>query len=121
MDSIAYKIGVANLLAGAAGAALIAYFAGSHAALAFVIGLGIAAVNIFWLLRIVKKGLRLTPDMAARLVGRSYYLRFAATVFVMVVLIAKGFVSPWPLVAGFTVVITVSIVTMIFAAYKEVF
>lgn len=115
----ARKAGRINLIAGAAG--IIASLAlDSPTALALSAGFVIGSIDILWLLRIARRGITLDADRAARSVTRGYYLRFGATIAAFALLISKGIISPWPLVAGFSAALFSVIGVMIYTAREEI-
>lgn len=116
--SLAYRIGMANLAAGITGVGA-SFILKSSFASGFAIGYTIGVVNIFWLLNIARKGVRLTPERAGKLVTRNYYMRFLATAVIFSVLIGARLLSPWPLVAGLTLSIFTTIIVTILAAREE--
>lgn len=116
----AKKAGRINLIAGAAG--VVASLAlGSPTALALAAGFVVGSIDVLWLLRIATRGVRLEADRAARSVVRGYYLRFGATIAAFALLISKGIISPWPLVAGFSAALFSVIGVMIYTAREEIF
>lgn len=117
--SLAYRIGIGNLVTGLAGV-LIALSFGAMNSLGFAAGFALGLINVFWLMRIAKKGVLLEAARAGRLVARSYYLRFAATALVLALLISRSIVSPLPLLAGLSSAIFTTLGVMIFSAFEEV-
>ena len=103
-------IGILCLLAGV-------YF--GTAVLSVAAGYIVGTLNMLWLMRIASKGITMTPDRAAKRVARSYYVRFAATVLVFVLLISKGLLNPWLLMAGFSLPVFSVIGVMIYTAREE--
>lgn len=116
--STAYKIAAANLIAGISGTAIAALIKNTLAS-GFAAGYILGVINIFWLMRIVRKGINLEAEKAGRLVARSYYVRFAATALIFAYIISKGWLSPLPLLIGLTGSIFTTVVVMIFVAVEE--
>ncbi len=118
--SSARKAGRINLIAGAAGVAA-SLALGNPTAIALATGFVVGSIDVLWLLRIAAKGVSLEADRAAASVRRGYYLRFGATVAAFALLISKGVISPWPLVAGFSLALFSVIGVMIYTAREEIF
>lgn len=116
----ARKAGRINLIAGTAGT-IASLALDSPIALALAAGFVVGSINVLWLLRIARRGVTLDADRAARSVKRGYYLRFGATVAAFAVIISKGIISPWPLVAGFSLALFSVIGVMIYTAREEIF
>jgi hypothetical protein len=116
---VAWRIGVANLAVGIICTAALGVFKTSSAP-GFALGFTVALFNIFWLMRVVRKGVALTSPKAARIVARSYFVRFAATALVLTLIVSKGVAHPLPLMLGLTVSIVTTICVMIFSALEEV-
>lgn len=116
-SSAAQKTGRVNIVIGLTGAIIGAIF--SHSLLSVAAGYLVGSLNMLWLMRIASKGVTLTADSAARSVARSYYVRFAATVLVFTLLISKGLVNPWLLVAGFSLPVFCVLGVMIYMAREE--
>lgn len=85
----------------------------------FAAGFTIGALNIFWLLRIARRGVKMTPEKAGRFVTVAYPVRFALVAALFALFIVKGMLSPWPLVAGFSLSIITAVCTMIYFAREE--
>lgn len=118
-SSIAWRIGVTNLACGIILAAALGVFKASYAP-GFALGFTVAVFNIFWLMRVIRKGVTLSSPKAGRIVARSYFLRFAATAVIITLLVSKGVASPLPLMLGLTASIVTTICVMIFSALEEV-
>lgn len=118
-SSIAWRIGVSNLASGIILTAALGVFKAAYAQ-GFAIGFTIAVFNIFWLMRVIRKGVALTSPKAGRIVARSYFVRFAATAVIITLLVSKGVTSPLPLILGLTASIVTTICVMIFSALEEV-
>jgi len=116
----ARKAGRINLIAGTAGT-IASLALDSPIALALAAGFVVGSINVLWLLRIARRGVTLDADRAARSVKRGYYLRFGATVAAFAVIISMGIISPWPLVAGFSLALFSVIGVMIYTAREEIF
>lgn len=86
---------------------------------ALAAGFAIGALNMMMLFRTARRGVRLPAEKAGRFVTISYYLRFAAVAAVIAAVVAKGYLSPWPLVAGFAGSVIVTVCTMIYIAREE--
>lgn len=117
----ARKAGLLNI---AAGAAVMAVGLATGAAVLTGVAAGhiIGAVNISWLLRIVRRGVGLEATKAARTVLRGYYVRFASTCLVLFYLISRGWFNPWQLIIGFSISVFAIIGVLIYAAsntFKE--
>lgn len=117
--SIAWRIGAANLAAGIILASALGVFKPSLAP-GFALGFTVAVFNIFWLMRVIRKGVALTSVKAGRIVARSYFVRFAATALIITLIVSKGVASPLPLLLGLTASIVTTICVMIFSALEEV-
>ncbi|MBI5561419.1 MAG: ATP synthase subunit I [Deltaproteobacteria bacterium] len=113
----AARAGYAGIAAGTAALAA-GLLTNSSLATGIAAGFLLGAVNMSWLLRIAGKGMRMPAERAARAVARSYYLRFGATVFLFALVISKGWLSPWQLLAGFSLSIFGVIGVLIFAALR---
>ncbi len=116
----AFKIGFFSLLAGAAGVIITAYLKKSMTA-GFAAGYIIGFANVIWLVRIVDKGTGLAAEKVVQFVLSRYYLRFAATVLIVVVLTVKEVFSAGSLMTGFASSFLITVIAMIFALRKEVF
>lgn len=119
-SKVAYRVARANLITGTAGVAACALFK-THAATGFAAGYIIGVINIFWLLRIARKGTGMAPDRAVRFVTRRYYIRFLTTALVFALLISRGILPPAPLLVGLTGAILTTIIVMISLAREEAF
>lgn len=121
------KVGAAKAAGGWAskaiwGGAIVAvagFLLDSRLATGFAVGWTIAAVNMAWLLRIVRRCLELDPEKAASSGARSYYQRFAATTIVFAIIVSRKLLSPLPLLAGFTCSLFIIIGVMIAVAREE--
>src|SRR3990172_5840239 len=92
-SSIAWRIGVSNLAAGIICAGALGVFKASYAP-GFAIGFTVAVFNIFWLMRVIRKGVSLASPKAGRIVARSYFVRFAATAVIITLIVSKGLATP---------------------------
>ena len=117
--SIAWRIGAANLAVGIICTSAFGAFKPSGAP-GFALGFTVAVFNIFWLMRVIRKGVTLSSPKAGRIVARSYFRRFAATAVIITLLVSKGAASPLPLMLGLTASIATTICVMIFSALEEV-
>lgn len=115
---ISSKVVAANLAAGAVATGVLALYESSVAS-AFAAGAATGALNIFWLMRVARKGLRMTPEKAGRYVMMAYPARFAVVALLFALFIVKGRMSPWPLVAGFALSIAATVCAMIYFAREE--
>src|SRR4030066_543145 len=97
---ISSRVGLVNASVCALIAGLVANFDSSIVP-GFAAGFAIGALNIFWLLRIARRGVRMSPEKAGRFVTMAYPVRFALVAALFALFIVKGMLSPWPLVAGF--------------------
>ncbi|MBI5493054.1 MAG: ATP synthase subunit I [Deltaproteobacteria bacterium] len=116
--STAYKIAAVNLAVGLGGTVVTALIKNSLAS-GFAAGYIIGVLNIFWLVRIVRKGINLDSKKAGRMMAGGYYARFAATAVVMTYIVAKGILTPLPLLLGFTGSIFATVGVTIFVAMEE--
>ncbi len=116
---LALRVTGANVAAVALGAATLGMY---HRAFVpgFLLGSSIALVNIFWLMLVIRKGMVLPAEAAAKSVARSYYVRFAATVAILTLIISKGLARPLPVLLGLTASIFTTVVVMAFTALLEV-
>lgn len=119
-SSMVYKAWVANLVVFGAGAIASAMMISWPVAVGFAAGYMIGVANILFLFNIAKKGVKMTCHKAGQYVASRYYLRYTATIIALCVLIATGLVKAWPALAGLTVCIFTTIVSMVFAAREEV-
>lgn len=117
---ISSRLALVNVSTCAVIAALLAFFDSSIVP-GFAAGFTIGALNIYWLLRIARKGVRMSPEKAGRFVTMAYPVRFALVAALFALFIVKGLMSPWPLVAGFTLSIITAVCTMIYFAREESF
>lgn len=115
---ISSRVTAVNMASCLVSSALLAVFYMEHAP-GFAAGFLIGAMNIYWLLRIARKGILMNPEKAGRLIAISYHVRFAAVALAFGLLITKGLLSPWPMLAGLTVSVFTTICTMIFLAREE--
>jgi len=116
--SLSLRILFVNVLVCAIGAGLaLTYWQGRSAG--FAAGFAIGLANVFWLLRIARKGVACEPGRAGRMVARSYYLRFAATAALLAFLISRGLVGPIPLVIGLSASIFTTLGVLISFAFEE--
>lgn len=118
--AVAYRLALFNLLTGSAGSLALSFIKFSFVP-GFVAGYVIGVVNVFWLIRIVRKGVLMEPEKAGRAVARNYYLRFTATLLVIALMIVKEVISPFPLLIGLTGCIFTTIGVMIFSALEEAY
>lgn len=107
-----------NLAGGAVTTGLLALYDSSFVP-GFAAGFATGALNIFWLLKIARRGVKMRPEKAGRFVMTAYPLRFAIIAALFALFIVKGNISPWPLVAGFAGSIAVTVCTMIYFAREE--
>ncbi len=116
--SVALKVGLLNAAVGllGTGAALLLK---SSLAPGFAVGFILGGVNALLLLKIARKGVLMDADKAGRFVTVSYFVRFAFTAVILALLIYRGFLTPWPLLAGITASIFTTIGVLIGIARKE--
>lgn len=117
-SSVVWKVGCANTASGLLGTGIIALVRTSAAG-PFAIGFVLGLLNAFWLLRIARRGVQMTPEKAGRFVAISYYIRFAATAAVFIALLLVARISPWPMLAGLTCSVFTTVAVMIFLAREE--
>jgi hypothetical protein len=117
---ISSRVALMNAAVCAAIAGLLAFFDSSIVP-GFAAGFAIGALNIFWLLRIARRGVRMSPEKAGRFVTMAYPVRVALVAALFALFIVKGLLSPWPLVAGFALSIVTAVCTMIYFAREESF
>ncbi len=115
---ISSRVALVNASACALIAGVIAFFDSSIVP-GFAAGFAIGALNIHWLLRIARRGVRMTPEKAGRFVTVAYPARFAVVAALFALFIVKGMLSPWPLVAGFGASIAAAVCTMVYFAREE--
>ncbi len=115
---ISSRVALVNASVCALIAGLLAFFDSSIVP-GFAAGFTIGALNIFWLLRIARRGVKMTPEKAGRFVTVAYPVRFALVAALFALFIVKGMLSPWPLVAGFSLSIITAVCTMIYFAREE--
>ncbi|MBI5238511.1 MAG: ATP synthase subunit I [Deltaproteobacteria bacterium] len=115
----AVKAAVANLAAFAAGLA-VAFYASASIAAGFTVGYALGVFNMYWLLRIVRRGQRLKPEKVGRYVAASYYARFLLMALIFVLLIVWNILAPpWPPVVGLSAAILTNVVVMIIFLMRE--
>jgi len=117
--AISAKVLLTNLAACAVLSGVLLVVANSSIVPGFASGFLIGAISMLWLIRIARRGMRMPPEKVERFVKAAYHLRFAAVAALFAVLIAKGILSPWPLVAGLTGSIATTVGTMIYLAKEE--
>ncbi len=117
--AISAKVFFINLAACAVFSGVLLVVAKSSIVPGFASGFLIGSVSMLWLIRIARRGMRMDPEKVERFVKAAYHLRFAAVAALFAVLIAKGILSPWPLVAGLTGSIATTVCTMIYLAKEE--
>ena len=117
--AISVKVLLANLAACAVLSGVLLAVVNSSIVPGFASGFLIGTVSMLWLIRIARRGMRMAPEKVERFVKAAYHLRFAAVAALFAVLIAKGILSPWPLVAGLTGSIATTVGTMIYLAKEE--
>lgn len=118
LEAAGATAGRAALVNLAIGAAAMAYglVAGANFMIGLAAGFLIGAVNMSWLLRILRRGINLDSQKAARSVARGYYVRFMATIIVFYVVISRGWFNPWQLIIGFSLSVFSIIVIIIVVA-----
>jgi hypothetical protein len=117
---ISSRLALINVSACAVIAGFLAFFDSSIVP-GFAAGFTIGALNTYWLLRIARRGVKMSPEKAGRFVTMAYPIRFALVAALFALFIVKGLMSPWPLVAGFTLSIITAVCTMIYFAREESF
>lgn len=117
-SSAALKIGLLNAAAGLLGSGALLVLKSSLAP-GFAAGFLLGGVNALLLLKIAGKGVRMPADKAGRYVTVSYFARFLLTAVILALLIYRGFLTPWPLLAGITASIFTTIGVLIGIARKE--
>lgn len=116
--SVALKVGVLNAAVGLLGTGA-AFLVKSSLAPGFAAGFILGGVNALLLLKIARKGVLMPAEKAGRFVTVSYLARFTLTAVVVALLIYRGFVTPWPLLAGLAASIFTTIGVLIGIARKE--
>lgn len=91
---------------------------GGRLALGLLAGGGLAIINLYWLGLTIKRGITLPASRAKRFVAMRYYIRFILTVTVISLLVTRGIVEPIPLIAGFTVVLSNTLLMTLWAAKR---
>lgn len=114
----ALKVGIFNAVAFFIGLALT-FLIKSAFVPAFAAGYILGVVNVFWLLRIARRGVLMEAEKAGRFVTFSYFVRFAITTAVLGMLISTGMLSPWPMLAGLSGAIFTTIGVLFFIAREE--
>lgn len=115
---ISSRLAMVNASACAGVAGLLAFFDSSIVP-GFAAGFAIGALNTHWLLRIARRGVKMAPEKAGRFVALAYPARFALVAALFALLIIKGALSPWPLVAGFGLSVLTAVCTMVYFAREE--
>ncbi|MBI5644460.1 MAG: ATP synthase subunit I [Deltaproteobacteria bacterium] len=116
--SVALKVGLLNAGVGLLGLCVLLLLKSSLAP-GFITGFVLGGVNALLLLKIARKGVRMAPDKAGRFVTVSYFVRFILTAVILSILVYRGFLTPWPLLAGITASIFTTIGVLIGIARKE--
>lgn len=117
IGAAARRAGLVNI--GIGGAAMsIGLVTGTTAIVGIAAGYIIGAVNISWLLRILRAGVNLDAQKAAASVARGYYVRFGATCVLFYLAISRGWFNPWQLITGFSASVFIIIGVLIFVASK---
>ncbi|OGQ53121.1 MAG: hypothetical protein A3J24_04150 [Deltaproteobacteria bacterium RIFCSPLOWO2_02_FULL_53_8] len=109
------KAGLISVAAGLA-AMLVGLVTGTTVITGLAAGYIVGAVNLSWLLRILRRGVSQDAKRAAASVARGYYVRFGATCLVFYLAVSRGWFNPWQLLIGFSVAVFFIIATLIFAA-----
>ncbi|MBI5885513.1 MAG: ATP synthase subunit I [Deltaproteobacteria bacterium] len=98
------RAGLVNLVIGAT--ALVYGFAtGVNLIVGLAVGFLVGALNMAWLMRILRRGINLEPQKAAGSVARGYYIRFLSTALAFFVVISRGWCNPWQLIIGFSLAV----------------
>ncbi len=113
-----YRMAGFNMAAGAVGTGVTALVDGSLAP-DFAAGYLMGVLNLVWLFIIARRAMRLPAFAAGRIVARNYYIRFLLTAVVLILLITRGIMEPWPMVAGLSTAIFVSIGAMVLSIQAE--
>lgn len=117
--AISAKVLLANLASCVVLSGVLLAVANGPVVPGFAAGFLIGSISMLWLIRIARRGMSMDPEKVERFVKAAYHLRFAAVAALFAVLIAKGILSPWPLVAGLTGSIATTVCTMIYLAKEE--
>lgn len=117
--AISSRVLLANGAACAVLSGLALVFIGKGTVPGLATGFLIGAASVYWLVRIARRGVSMSPEKAGRFVAVAYQLRFAVVAAAFAILISKGIFSPWPLVAGLTGSIVTTVCTMIYLAKEE--
>ncbi|MBI5588248.1 MAG: ATP synthase subunit I [Deltaproteobacteria bacterium] len=116
--SAALKVGLLNAAVGLLGSGVLLVLKSSLAP-GFAAGFMLGGVNALLLLKIARKGVGMPADKAGRYVTVSYFVRFILTAVILALLIYRGFLTPWPLLAGITASLFTTIGVLIGIARKE--
>ncbi len=113
-----YRMAGFNIVAGALGTGVTALINGTLAP-DFAAGYLMGVVNLVWLFIIARRAMGRDVHSAGRMVARNYYIRFLLTAVILILLISKGIMAPWPMVAGLSTAIFVSIGAMVLSIKAE--
>ncbi|MBE9527707.1 MAG: ATP synthase subunit I [Proteobacteria bacterium] len=113
-----YRMAGFNIVAGALGTGVTAII-NSTLAPDFAVGYLMGVANLVWLFIIARRAMGKGVHFAGRMVARNYYIRFLLTAVILILLISKGIMEPWPMVAGLTTAIFVSIGAMVLSIQAE--
>ncbi len=113
-----YRMAGFNIGAGAVGTGITALVSGSLAP-GYALGYIMGVVNLVWLYIVAKRAMGRSAELAGRMVARNYYTRFLLTAVILILLISKGIMEPWPIVAGLSTAIFVSIGAMVLSIKAE--
>ncbi len=112
----ARKIMPVNAVFALTGAAACMVFATQMLTGLIIAGLAIGLLNQHYSLKVVRRCFVLDPDKAKRYVMVRYYLRFLVTIAAMAAVIALNIISPWGMLAGFSLILLTTAGALYFIA-----
>ncbi|HEY4705986.1 MAG TPA: ATP synthase subunit I [Thermodesulfobacteriota bacterium] len=123
VDSLALAISARVLMVNLASCALLsgALLAFSKRGLVpgFAAGFLVGILSIMWLMRMVRKSMRMSPERVERFVKFSYQLRLICVGALLALIASRGMIEIWPMIAGLTAAIFTTICTMVYLAKEE--
>lgn len=85
----------------------------------FAAGFLVGTLSIMWLMRMVRKTMRMSPERVERFVKFSYQVRLICVAALLALLTSRGMLALWPMLAGLTAAIFTTICTMVYLAKEE--
>ncbi|OGP19925.1 MAG: hypothetical protein A2054_09160 [Deltaproteobacteria bacterium GWA2_55_10] len=123
IDSLALAISARVLITNLA---VCAVFSGALLALSktglvpsFAAGFLVGTLSIMWLMKMVRKSMRMSPERVERFVKFSYQVRLICIAALLALLTSRGKLELWPMLAGLTAAIFTTICTMVYLAKEE--